>query len=37
MEHVDLSDRYLPWPAPGDWEPFIRFSDNRHLRGLDLD
>src|SRR4051794_6206864 len=22
---VDLSARYLQWPAPGDWEPFVTF------------
>jgi hypothetical protein len=22
---VDISGKYLPWPAPGDWEPFVRF------------
>jgi hypothetical protein len=27
MESVDISDKYLPWPASGDWEPFVRFSD----------
>lgn len=25
MKGVDLSDRYLPWPPPGDWAPLVRF------------
>jgi hypothetical protein len=25
---VDLSDRYLPWPAPGDWAPFLTFPSS---------
>lgn len=23
--NVDLASRYMPWPAPGDWEPFVTF------------
>src|SRR3954468_2381416 len=23
---VDLSAKYLQWPAPGDWEPFVTFQ-----------
>jgi hypothetical protein len=22
---VDISNLYMPWPAPGDWEPFVTF------------
>jgi hypothetical protein len=22
---VDISGRYMPWPAGGEWEPFLTF------------